>query len=86
VGKFKPNAWKLFDMHGNVWQWCKDWKREYEKEDVTDPVGSKPGSRVLRGGSWVHDAGSCRAASRRGSVPDNRYGGYGFRVVLAPRP
>jgi len=87
VGQKKPNAWGLYDMHGNVWEWCADyWDENYYKQFVkklaVDPTGPAGGSgRVLRGGSWADRAGSCRAAFRNWDAPSNRYGGLGFRLA-----
>ena len=75
VGQYLPNAWGLYDMHGNVYQWCKDWygKDYYQNSDKKDPQGPDNGSaRVLRGGSWDDVARFCRAAYRFNVAPEVR--------------
>jgi formylglycine-generating enzyme required for sulfatase activity len=82
VGKLKPNAWGLYDMHGNVWEWGQDWYGPYTAGAAVDPAGPSSGSnRVLRGGSWYNGAGSCRSAYRIGASPGNRSGNLGFRLL-----
>ncbi len=87
VGSFPANAWGLFDMHGNVWEWCADWFGLYPKEEINDPQGFIGGdARVLRGGSWTCYPRLCRSACRFWNEPVNELvpnGGYcSCRVVL----
>ena len=81
VGQKKPNAWGLYDMHGNIWEWCQDRYGDYDKGAATDPTGAGEGDlRVLRGGCWEYRPVNCRSANRYGFAPDYRPVCYGFRV------
>jgi len=83
VGSFPANAWRLHDMHGNVFQWCQDWYGDYAKKDVVDPQGPDKGKgRVLRGGSWLFDPQNCRSAFRLGIEPGFRSHYFGLRVCF----
>jgi len=81
VAQKQPNAWGLYDMHGNVKEWCQDWYGNYSDISVTDPVGPTEGLyRVARGGSWVTMAQFCRSAEHDGHEPDKRHYFLGLRV------
>ena len=85
VGEKKPNAWGLYDMHGNVWEWCQDWCNGwyYAKSPLDDPTGPTTGSdRVLRGGGWDSGARRCRSAYRYDFAPGDRSYFLGLRVSL----
>lgn len=82
VKTFSANAWGLYDMHGNVWEWCADWYEEYPTGAVSNLMGAETGGwRVLRGGSWSFNAGFCRSATRYESLPDRKSYLLGFRLV-----
>ena len=93
VGRKKPNAWGLHDMHGNVWEWCSDKYSEYPKNPVIDPAGSEDGvGHVIRGGCWGEGLLRCRSANRKKFEAvccgfdwlDFQNGEHGFRVAMVP--
>jgi formylglycine-generating enzyme required for sulfatase activity len=82
VGSLPPNAWGLYEMHGNVWEWCADWYGGYASEPQVDSSGPAEGAdRVLRGGSWILYGRLCRSALRSGIEPSFRNGYFGFRLA-----
>jgi formylglycine-generating enzyme required for sulfatase activity len=88
VGSFSPNSWGLYDMHGNLWEWCWDWYGSYVSGSQTDPEGAVSGAyRVKRGGSWGYDGQFLRSADRLNYGPSVGFSGLGFRLVRsAPSP
>jgi formylglycine-generating enzyme required for sulfatase activity len=85
VGAYPANVFGLFDMHGNVWEWCKDCydAAYYDKSPISDPECTQGENRVLRGGAWNYRTSYCRCAYRNSYAPDYRGFSFGFRVVLS---
>jgi formylglycine-generating enzyme required for sulfatase activity len=84
AGMGRPNSWGLYDMHGNVTEWCYDWYAGSKgKAPSVDPTGPRSGQlRIVRGGCWGNSPEDCRSAVRKGFAPDGRTAYRGFRVVL----
>lgn len=83
VGKKEPNAWGLYDMHGNVWEWVSDWADPYPDHPQTDPTGPPTGEKkVIRGGSWFNEPEALRSANRNAHIVQSRQTNNGLRIVL----
>ena len=85
TGSFEPNAFGLYDMHGNVWEWCSDWygRYYYENSPGEDPQGPVRGTRkIIRGGDWYSDGRDCRTAFRYAGLPEGTFYATGMRVVM----
>ena len=86
VQELLPNLWGLYDLSGNVWEWCFDWKGPYTAVATVDPLGPSEGlGRVFRGGSWIVPPKRLRVTSRGFERPHNRMDGIGFRIVRFSR-
>jgi formylglycine-generating enzyme required for sulfatase activity len=83
VGSFAPNEFGLYDMTGNVWEWCSDWEGEYSTSIESNPKGAATGvKKIIRGGGWLGYPDACRVADRYSDTQEHRGHSMGFRVVM----